>query len=113
MPLAASLILTESGMYGGEAEERRSMKPYLSFFFFLIVTFLNRIKLRWRVLGEDEVTAENIGSDLCRAGSEKEGKEIGLRGDEGIGGEEGALGSGGKSTKEESMGTTGGSDAVD
>ena len=63
-------------MYGGEAEDKLSVKPFFSFFFFLIVTFLNRIKLRWRVLGEDGVTIENIDSDLCRAGSKKEGEEI-------------------------------------
>ena len=103
---------TERGMYGGEVEERCSMKPCLSFFFFLIVAFSNRIELRWRVLGEYGVTAENIGSILCRAGSENEGEEIGLRGDKGLGGEEGAVGSGGKSSKEESLGTTGDSDAI-
>ena len=86
-------------MYGGEADERGSVEPCLSFFFFLIVTFSKRIELRWRLLGEDGVTAENIGRALCRAGSAEEGEDIGLRGDNGNGGEEVVEGSGGKSTK--------------
>ena len=89
------------------------MEPCLSFFFFLIVTFSKKIELRWRVLGEDGVTIENIGSILCRAGSANEGEEIRLRGDNGKGGDEVATGSGGKSTKEESLGTTGGSGSFD
>ena len=58
--LAASLMHTERGMYGGDADERGSEVPSLSFFFFLMVTFSKWIELIWRVLGEDGVTAKNI-----------------------------------------------------
>ena len=51
------------------------MKPFLSFFFFLIITFSNLIELRWRVDGEDGVTVEKIDSVLWREGSEKEGED--------------------------------------
>ena len=57
------------------------VKPFLSFFFFLIVTFSNLIELRWRVDGEDGVTVEKIDSVLWREGLEKEGEDRGLHGE--------------------------------
>ena len=65
-------------MYGGEVDERSPISPLLSFFFFLTVTFSNRIEFRCKVEGEVGVEAEKIESDFCKMGSEKEGEEVGL-----------------------------------
>ena len=56
------------------AEERSPVSPFLSFFF-LTVTFLNQMELRWRVDGEEGVDAEKIDKDLCREGSDKDGED--------------------------------------
>lgn len=89
------------------AEERSPVYPFLSFFFFLTVTFSNQIELRCRVDEEEGVDAEKIDKDLCREGSEKDGEDKGLWGERGKGGDEVAEGRGGKSTRELSGGIKG------
>ena len=89
------------------AKERSPVSPFLSFFFFLTVTFSNWMELRWRVDGEEGVDAEKIDKDLCKEGLEKAGEDKGLWGERGKGGNEVAEGRGGKSTRELSGGIKG------
>ena len=53
-----------------------------AFFFFLIVTFSNRMEYKGKTEGERGVFTENISKDFCREGYAKDGEEIGLRGGE-------------------------------
>ena len=64
LPLAASLILTESGMYGGETGERTALLSFFPFGGFLTVTLANLMELRWSVDGEEGVVAVKMDSDL-------------------------------------------------
>ena len=48
------------------------------FFFFLIVTFSNRMESKGKTEGERGVFTIKISRDFCNEGSAKEGEEIGL-----------------------------------
>ena len=74
--MTASFNRSESGMYGGEPEER--IRGSLFSLGFLIVTLANLIELRGRMEGELGVEAVKMERDFLSEGSEKEGEEVGL-----------------------------------
>ena len=78
LPLAASLIRTERGMYGEEAKERSPLISLFPLDFFQTVAFVKRMEVRCKVEGEVGVEAVKIERDLLSVGSENEGEEVGL-----------------------------------
>ena len=77
-PLAASLIRTERGIYGGEPVERSTFLFLFPFGGFRTVTFENLMELIGKVVADDGDVAVKTESDFFNEGSEKEGDEVGL-----------------------------------